>query len=343
MVTVVSFVFALSAALLSFALSTALFAFATFAFSASASAAAAVFLLTAFFAVSVFLTAHARTIAFGFRTLFNFLRIIDHVDVFAFDRRFFVFQRGRRAGTRAGAGAGTGAALGRKRGRGRGMSARFAGFAFAFFFFIVTAFAFFVSVFVSVVIVIVGIAFAFLVAAVAFAVAFPASAFRFIFLVAAAFVAAAFTAFSTFFADLIASADAIFAFIISTTALLITRRTVHRFFFARTTIRGRTGRIAARRRIGTRRRIGRSRIRRSFVSFFGSFFFFLFARGIVIFALLFEGSDFYADAAVVASERHGRVDLTFSVVHRFAGILRLSRHAFAESNGTDRTGFDRRV
>jgi len=142
---------------------------------------------------------------------------------------------------------------------------------------------------------------------------------------------------------LIASADAIFAFIISTTALLITRRTVHRFFFARTTIRGRAGRIAAGRRIGTRRRIGRSRIRRSFVSFFGSFFFFLFARGIVIFALLFEGSDFYADAAVVASERHGRVDLTFSVVHRFAGILRLSRHAFAESNGTDRTGLDRRV
>jgi len=67
------------------------------------------------------------------------------------------------------------------------------------------------------------------------------------------------------------------------------------------------------------------------------------ARGIVLFSLLFERSDFDGDTAVVDTQGYGGVDLAFTVVGRFAGILSLSRLAFAESNRADGTSVDRGI
>jgi len=67
------------------------------------------------------------------------------------------------------------------------------------------------------------------------------------------------------------------------------------------------------------------------------------ARFVVFLSLYFERGHFDRHTAVVASEGNRRIDLAFAVVHRFAGILNLSRLAFAEFNRADRARFNRRI
>lgn len=81
----------------------------------------------------------------------------------------------------------------------------------------------------------------------------------------------------------------------------------------------------------------------SLVSFLGSFFFLGFARFIVFLSFQFERSDFDGDTAIVATDGDGSIDLAFTIVHRFAGILSLGRLTFAESNRTDGASFDGRI
>jgi len=55
-----------------------------------------------------------------------------------------------------------------------------------------------------------------------------------------------------------------------------------------------------------------------------------------MFSFQFERGDFDCYTTIVASKGYSRIDLAFTIVHRFAWILSLSRLSFAETNRTDR-------